>query len=421
MPTLKELEGQHVKLLDDTRAILLNEKCTAEDLAAADRMRKEAEGLRTRIMSLREIDAAVIAPADGKSGGARQPAPENTEDFKDFGDYIQSVKTWVKTQGRAVDKRFKFFDEGLNIKDMSGLTAAAGGALLPLTQQNTIMGVAAPLTVVRRGATVIPTSTRTVRIPVVDQTGTTANQPAFFGGLLVYWQEEATPANQTDGKFRQAEFNTRELIGYTVVSNSLLADADPALAAFLAGPRGFAGAIAWKEDWSFLRGSGVNEPLGILNSPATKSTASRTTSSHIKYDDLVAMEAGFLGQNPVWIASISTKNELMLMNGPSGNPSYLWGNSVTGVPNTLLGHPIYFTDKLPALGTAGDIMLADLSMYLIFDRQAITVDTSDQFKFSTNQTALRVIERVEGAPWLSSVITLADGSTTVSPFVIIPT
>ena len=78
------------------------------------------------------------------------------------------------------------------------------------------MGIAAPLTVVRSRANVIRTTQRQIKIPVVDQTGATVGQPAFFGGLVVYFQEEASAATQSDAKFRQAEISVRELIGYTV-------------------------------------------------------------------------------------------------------------------------------------------------------------------------------------------------------------
>ena len=36
-----------------------------------------------------------------------------------------------------------------------------------------------------------------------------------------------------------------------------------------------------------------------------------------------------------------------------------------------------------------------------------------------NQMTWRVVERVDGQPWLEKPITLQDGSSTVSPFVIL--
>lgn len=420
-----ELLGRAKVVFEDAKSLLLNPKATAEDVQKAEGLKAEAMGLKARASHLTEIEMeSDLLAHEIASKGGNQPAP--VSEFKDWPDYVEGLKRFLNSKGNKIDTRFEIYDEsGINLKaisrkDMSGLSGAAGGFLLPINQLTTLMGVAATLAVVRRYATVIRTNQRQTKIPVVDQTGAVAGQPAFFGGLLVYWQEEATSATQSDAKFRQAELSVRELIGYTIFSNSLLADADPALADFLSGPLGFPGAIAWKEDYSFLRGTGVGEPLGIVNAPATKAVT-RTTGSTIKYDDLVNMEAGFMGSDPIWIATQGAKATLMLMNGPSGNPLYLWGSAKDGVPDTLLGHPIFFTDKQPAVGTIGDLMLTDLRYYMILDRQAVSVDTSDQEKFQKNQTSLRIIERVEGAPWLSSAITLSDGTTTVSPFVQIAT
>lgn len=422
---VNDLLGTAKARYDAAIAILRGENVSAEDHQKADRLRAEGQELKKRASQLKELEMENdLLDTEIASKGGAQPQPGSQ--FKDFGEFTQSIKTYLNSKGRNVDPRFEIYDpngvnlKAINQKDMSGSSGAAGGFLIPVAQLSTLMGIAAPLTVVRSRANVIRTTQRQIKIPVVDQTGATVGQPAFFGGLVVYFQEEASAATQSDAKFRQAEISVRELIGYTVFSNSLLADSDPSLADFLSGPLGFPGAIAWKEDYAFIRGSGVGEPLGLVNAPATKAVP-RTTGSTIKYDDLVAMEAGFLGSNPIWIATQGAKATLMLMNGPSGNASYLWGDASKGLPDSLMGHPIFFTDKQPAVGTIGDLILADLRYYIVLDRQAVSVDTSEHEKFNKNQTSLRIIERVEGAPWLSTPITLSDGSTTVSPFVQIAT
>ena len=43
--------------------------------------------------------------------------------------------------------------------------------------------------------------------------------------------------------------------------------------------------------------------------------------------------------------------------------------------------------------------------------------SSPHFKFSSDQTAYRIIERVDGRPWLQSAITPQNSSNTLSPFV----
>jgi HK97 family phage major capsid protein len=83
----------------------------------------------------------------------------------------------------------------------------------------------------------------------------------------------------------------------------------------------------------------------------------------------------------------------------------------------LLGRPAYMTEKLPALGSTGDLMLIDPSLYVIGDRMQIEVAASEHVNFLKNQMTWRVVERVDGQPWLDKAITLQDASTQVSPFV----
>jgi HK97 family phage major capsid protein len=92
----------------------------------------------------------------------------------------------------------------------------------------------------------------------------------------------------------------------------------------------------------------------------------------------------------------------------------------TKSPNwSLMGRPAFPTEKLPAMGTTGDLILVDPSLYIIGDRMQIEIAASEHVNFLKNQMTWRVVERVDGQPWLEKPLTLQDGSTTVSPFVIL--
>jgi HK97 family phage major capsid protein len=89
-----------------------------------------------------------------------------------------------------------------------------------------------------------------------------------------------------------------------------------------------------------------------------------------------------------------------------------------GPPVTILGRPVIFSEKAPALGTTGDINFVDLSYYLIGDRQAVAVAASEHAFFQNDQVAYRIIERVDGRPWLQSALTPHNGSAnTLTAFV----
>jgi hypothetical protein len=49
------------------------------------------------------------------------------------------------------------------------------------------------------------------------------------------------------------------------------------------------------------------------------------------------------------------------------------------------------------------------------------MSTSTEFKFGNDKTAMRIIERVDGTPWIKSAITPRKGSNTLSPFVKVAT
>jgi HK97 family phage major capsid protein len=74
---------------------------------------------------------------------------------------------------------------------------------------------------------------------------------------------------------------------------------------------------------------------------------------------------------------------------------------------------------IPAVQNAvGGVLYANFSYYAVADGVGgLAIDFSEHYKFTNNQGTWRFTENVDGQPWLKNTITLADGSTTVSPFV----
>src|SRR5207244_228147 len=98
--------------------------------------------------------------------------------------------------------------------------------------------------IVRRRATVIPMTARTVKVPVLDvTTPPSAGDSAMLGGVVARWTEEATSLNETEPNLKDVELTNYELSGYSKISNTLLADGAIGLEALLT--QIFARAIAW--------------------------------------------------------------------------------------------------------------------------------------------------------------------------------
>jgi HK97 family phage major capsid protein len=119
----------------------------------------------------------------------------------------------------------------------------------------------------------------------------------------------------------------------------------------------------------------------------------------------------------VWVASIDTFPTLASMELSNGSPATWVNNLSEGPPMTLLGRPVIFTEKVPGSGSAGQLAFVDFGYYLIGDRQVMQASSSPHYKFANDKTAFRIIERVDGRPWLQSPITPKNNTATLSPFV----
>lgn len=332
-------------------------------------------------------------------------------EFEQFPDYMKAI---ARAHKGKYDPRL----EALEVKDMAGDTGSAGGFLIPTVHESSILQARAEAALVRGRAQFVPMGSRTVQWPAVDHTGGSSGTTAFFGGVVLYWVAENTDITESQPTFKQIELNAKELAGYSEIPNGLLRDSAVSLEAFLSGPGSFGGALGWQEDYDFFNGDGSGKPLGILNAPA-KTTVARNTDSDFKFVDAVTMISKMLlSGDPQWYINQSVLPKLYQMVDAGSNNIWLPQASGPG-PATLLGFPINWTEKLPVLNTEGDVSLIDFGFYLLGDRQQVTMDIDTSFKFKANQTAFRIIEAVDGRPWLGATITLADGSTVVSPFVLL--
>jgi hypothetical protein len=74
------------------------------------------------------------------------------------------------------------------------------------------------------------------------------------------------------------------------------------------------------------------------------------------------------------------------------------------------------TEKLPALGTLGDLVLIDPYLMLIGER-SLLINASQHVQFTKNQTTFRITLRADAQPAIDKAVTLQDTATQVSAFV----
>jgi HK97 family phage major capsid protein len=303
------------------------------------------------------------------------------------------------------------------LAESSGVT---GGYAVPPQFAQQLLSLAEEQAIVRSRAFVQPMASATLMFPYLDvTTAQGAGTSPFFGGIIFNWTEEAQTRTETEPQFKMLELKAHELSGYTVSSNVLLQDAAFGLEKFLFAV--FARAIAWYEDYAFLQGNGVGKPVGMLKCSANL-PVNRNTANQFKYVDAANMVGKLLPSslnNAIWVIHPYVLPQLVQLADSSGR--LVWVPNIGGaqdkIPGQLFGRPVLISEKLPTLGFTGDVNLLDPSLYVIGDRMQLEVTASQHVNFLKNQMTWRVLERVDGQPWVEKVVTLQDGVSTVSPFV----
>ena len=428
---VQELLTEAKARLAEASAIAANPDASGEDKQKFVNLTAEVVEIKNRAEAMQRLHEAA-ADIEAFAQKKMPKTKPNIGGFKSLGEFAQSVyratfrnsydprlgNPWSdpgepSTPGKAQG----WVEDGLETKDLVENIGASGGFMVQTQQMNQLLQVPAPAQIVRPRTTIVPMTARQIQWPVLDQTSTTAGRPHWYGGVLARWTEEGESKPETQPTFRQLNLVAHKLVTYTEASDELLADSGQSIEALLTSL--FTGAISWYEEEAFVNGTGAGQPQGVVNAAATIAVG-RAVAGAIGLGDLVNMLEQFHGSNGVWMCNPRGLSDLMLLNGPAGNPSYVFMISARdAMPNMLFGMPLFFNEHCPALGERGDIILADWRMYLVGDRQAFTVDASKHYRFQNDITSWRGVHRVDGRPWLSAPLTWADGTHQSSPFVVL--
>jgi HK97 family phage major capsid protein len=340
--------------------------------------------------------------------------------FADMGEYCLAIREEARPSARkdrgALLQKLENVREFMN--SFSSEDPGAGGFLIPEVMRSELLTLALEQSIVRSRATVIPMSTLRVPIPAVDDT---SHASGVFGGVQFYWAEESAPLVESQATFGKVVLDAKKLAGFFKVPNELLADA-PAFSGWFNThvPKG----LAWAEDIAFLTETGAGTPMGVIGAqnPAYVQV-DRATTSALNWADIVTMYSRMLPTSlgsAVWVlsndvfpqlAQISLSTPGIWMGGYGAPPA------ADAPPVTIMGRPVYFTEKVGPANSVGDISFVDLSYYLVGDRQTVEVSASEHAFFQNDQTAYKLIERVDGRPWVQSALTPHNGGATLSPYV----
>jgi len=201
----------------------------------------------------------------------------------------------------------------------------------------------------------------------------------------------------------------------------------PAFGDFLA--RIIALGYEWELDDLFLNtGSGVGEPQALVNAPGAYAL-SRNTSSKVLHADIVGMLKALhpaSKASATWLLSESAFDYLLELyelasTGAAADiapPQTLVFDPI-GKCWRLLGLPVEVNDHQVAVGSVGDVMLCDLGLFLVGERQEMLVEVAPLGAGFINDTSgIRIKARIDGRFWPQSTFTTTTGQS-VSPLVIL--
>lgn len=235
------------------------------------------------------------------------------------------------------------------------------------------------------------------------------------GGLQVYRRVETQTVAATRTKFEQVELQKHELFGVTYAAEELLKQSPIAFASLLSGF--FNDEFAAKVFEERLNGNGVGMYHGIANSPAlvTISKESGQAADTIVFANIVKMIARCwrYGQ-AVWLANPTVYPQLRQMVQP-GSTIPIFATGQAGIA-TLEGRPIYFHERMAALGDLGDIGLVNPAEYLESADDGVMSAESMHVRFLEHERTFKFWTENAGAGWWRTPLTPKRGDT-LSPFV----
>jgi HK97 family phage major capsid protein len=383
-----------------------------EDLAAERRLQERERGLQP----VTDPDEAAARAA----AAAANPKDKKVDGFNSFGERLQAVRMAALPGGR-VDQRLLAIAPGMNESNPSD-----GGFLVGQEQVTTVRQRMYDTGQILSRVFNLPLGANSngVKLMAVDETSRADG--ARYGGITSYWLDEGGTKTASKPKWRPMELSLKKVAALVRVTDELLADA-VALEAWIM--KFLPLELKFKAEDAIMSGTGAGMPLGFLNSGAA-AVVTRTTPGTVSYEDIVSMYSRFYGPSlsnaaSAWFVDQSALPALFSMSlqiGAGGIPVFLPANGITGKPySTLFGLPVIPAEYLSALGTKGDVVLADLSQYTFIDKGEVQAASSIHVYFVTDETAFRFVYRCDGQPEWSAPLTPKNGGPTVSPIVVLAT
>jgi HK97 family phage major capsid protein len=342
---------------------------TSEDLEEIRMLKDQIENIGKRL----------ILP-ESTGGSSRERS--NNGPFDNLGGFLQAVHR-AGVPGGDVDGRLG------EIRAASGLsegTPSSGGYLVQTDFTNQLIESAFQTGKLARLCNTFELSSNSNRLEINGVDESSRATGSRWGGIRGYWASEAAEKTKSAPKFRKIKLKLNKLIGLCYATDELLDDVT-ALEGVIR--RGFASEFGFQIDDAIVNGSGAGMPLGIMNAGnmVTVDAVGSQGANTIIYENVVALWSRLLPGSEataVWLYNKDCMPQLATMSsdGSGNSPVFQNGTGVVSagtagpIPGTIFGRPAMSCEQCQSLGTAGDIILADFSQYILARKGGIQADMS---------------------------------------------
>jgi HK97 family phage major capsid protein len=393
---------------------------TEDEQNQFDTLETEIKNLEKTIEAQEKVLAAQAA--------AQQPAPnskiivpavpKNPEDkkWKNMGEYLQAVQKAYRPGG--------YVDSRLSVQNAaSGMgegISSEGGFLLDAQFIDGLQSTMEEQSVLAKLIKMIPIGDNTNRLKALGVDENSRANGSRWGGVQAYWAGEADTVGNSKPKFRDIDMKLEKLIALCYSTDELLQDAT-ALEAIIT--QAYSEEMSFKVDDAILNGDGVGKPTGILNSGAlvTQNKESGQAAGTIVHSNITKMWQRLLARsrsNAVWLINQEAEGQLTDMTFTSGGNTMMSPYALEYIQKgTIKGRPVQTIEQANALGSVGDIVLADPTQYLGIDKTKAQTDVSIHVRFLYDESVFRFIYRFNGQTYRTAPITPFKGTNTLSSFV----
>jgi HK97 family phage major capsid protein len=392
----------------------------AEAKSLTQRIEKEGVLAQFRAEESRSIPAAAGAyeAADDTQSVQAEQKRSDGKRWGSLGDFLKAVVD-AGTPGKRFDPRLR--ETRGTPSGASEQVSADGGFLVDTDFASELLTRVYNSGVLASRCRRIPISAGSngLKINVVNETSRADG--SRFGGVRAYWLAEADAYTASKPVFRQMSFSLYKLGAAMYLTDELSSDTS-ALQSLV--EESFAKEMAFALDEAVLNGDGSGKPRGIRAATGsgivTVAKEAAQAAATVNKENLFNMYSRCFGANrpnAVWFINQAVETQLFGLTLGNNGIYFPAGQFANSPYATLFGLPVIPVEQCAALGTVGDVVLADMSEYMLVEKGGTTMQSSVHVRFLYDEQVLKFTYRVDGQPTWASALTPKNGAATLAPYI----